>query len=77
MEVKIAFGKDGYLYISAGDGGSGGDPKNNSQNRKELLGKIMRIDVNTKSGNLNYGIPADNPIKEIKKDSVKKFMPMD
>jgi glucose/arabinose dehydrogenase len=60
---KIAFGKDGYLYISAGDGGSGGDPKNNSQNCKELLGKIMRIDVNTKSGNLNYGIPADNPYK--------------
>jgi glucose/arabinose dehydrogenase len=58
---KIAFGKDGYLYISAGDGGSGGDPQNNSQNRKELLGKIMRIDVNKKSGNLNYAIPADNP----------------
>lgn len=58
---KIAFGKDGYLYISAGDGGSGGDPQNNSQNRKELLGKIMRIDVNAKSGRLPYGIPADNP----------------
>jgi glucose/arabinose dehydrogenase len=58
---KIAFGKDGYLYISAGDGGSGGDPQNNSQNRRELLGKIMRIDVNAKTGNLNYGIPKDNP----------------
>ncbi|MDO1449963.1 PQQ-dependent sugar dehydrogenase [Rhodocytophaga aerolata] len=58
---KIAFGKDGYLYISAGDGGSGGDPENRSQNLKELLGKIMRIDVNRKTGNRNYGIPADNP----------------
>ncbi|QHT66852.1 PQQ-dependent sugar dehydrogenase [Rhodocytophaga rosea] len=58
---KIAFGKDGYLYISAGDGGSGGDPQNRSQNLKELLGKIMRIDVDSKYGNLNYSIPKDNP----------------
>jgi glucose/arabinose dehydrogenase len=60
---KIAFGKDGYLYISAGDGGSGGDPENRSQNLKELLGKIMRIDVNSKSAGLNYGIPSDNPFR--------------
>jgi glucose/arabinose dehydrogenase len=60
---KVAFGNDGYLYISAGDGGSGGDPQNNAQNRKELLGKIMRIDVNKTSGNRAYDIPADNPYR--------------
>jgi glucose/arabinose dehydrogenase len=58
---KVAFGNDGYLYISAGDGGSWGDPGNRSQNRKELLGKIMRIDVDRTSAGLNYGIPGDNP----------------
>ena len=58
---KVAFGNDGFLYIAAGDGGSGGDPGNRGQNRKELLGKILRIDVNKPSGNLNYSVPADNP----------------
>ena len=58
---KIAFGKDGYLYISAGDGGSGGDPHNNGQDLTSLLGKILRIDVNKSSGNKKYSIPADNP----------------
>ncbi|MGB6267555.1 MAG: PQQ-dependent sugar dehydrogenase, partial [Olleya sp.] len=42
---KIAFGQDGYLYIATGDGGSGGDPGNRSQNPNTLLGKILRIDV--------------------------------
>jgi len=60
---KIAFGKDGYLYISVGDGGSGGDPQNNAQDRKVLLGKILRIDVDKKTGNEKYGIPFDNPFK--------------
>ncbi|MEJ7740873.1 MAG: PQQ-dependent sugar dehydrogenase [Chitinophagaceae bacterium] len=60
---KVTFGNDGFLYISAGDGGSGGDPGNRAQNRKELLGKILRIDVNTPSGNLKYSIPKDNPYK--------------
>lgn len=60
---KIAFGPDGYLYISAGDGGSGGDPQNHGQDRTTLLGSIMRIDVNNKSGNLNYAVPNDNPFK--------------
>jgi glucose/arabinose dehydrogenase len=60
---KIAFGKDGYLYISVGDGGSGGDPQNNGQNLKSLLGKILRIDVNTSSGKKKYGIPVDNPFR--------------
>lgn len=51
---------DGYLYISTGDGGSGGDPGNRAQNLTLLLGKILRIDVDGTS-NGNYGIPPDNP----------------
>ncbi len=55
---SIHFGADGYLWISTGDGGSGGDPNNNSQNKNSLLGKILRIDVNSDNA---YNIPADNP----------------
>lgn len=51
---------DGYLYISTGDGGSGGDPGNRAQNLTNLLGKMLRIDVDGTS-NGNYGIPSDNP----------------
>ncbi|HOZ87266.1 MAG TPA: PQQ-dependent sugar dehydrogenase, partial [Bacteroidia bacterium] len=47
---NLMFGpKDGYLYISLGDGGSSGDPGNRAQNKDSLLGKILRIDVNTPS----------------------------
>jgi len=60
---KVAFGKDGFLYVAVGDGGSGGDPQNNAQNRKEYLGKILRLDVNKTSGSTPYAIPADNPFK--------------
>ncbi len=49
---------DGYLYIGMGDGGSGGDPQNNGQNRNTLLGAMLRIDVN---GRLPYTIPPTNP----------------
>jgi glucose/arabinose dehydrogenase len=57
---SLQFGKDGFLYASTGDGGSGGDPQNNAQNGRTMLGKILRLDVNaTDKG--NYGIPADNP----------------
>ncbi|WP_428658344.1 PQQ-dependent sugar dehydrogenase [Runella sp.] len=59
----LLFGKDGFLYIATGDGGSGGDPQNNAQNLGVLLGKILRIDVNSKENGLNYAIPADNPFK--------------
>jgi uncharacterized repeat protein (TIGR03806 family) len=58
---QIAFGSDGYLYISSGDGGSGGDPQQNGQNTHNLLGKILRIDVNNTSSGRNYAIPTDNP----------------
>ncbi|KAL6880712.1 hypothetical protein ACP4OV_012277 [Aristida adscensionis] len=58
---------DGYMYFMMGDGGSVGDPWNFAQNKKTLLGKIIRIDVNdmptgnTTAGFGNYGIPKDNP----------------
>jgi glucose/arabinose dehydrogenase len=58
---QISFGPDGYLYIGLGDGGGAGDPLGNAQNRSTLLGKIVRIDVNSASGSLNYSIPRDNP----------------
>ena len=58
---QLAFGPDGYLYIAVGDGGSGGDPDGNSQNRNTLLGSILRIDINNPSSGNNYGIPSDNP----------------
>jgi glucose/arabinose dehydrogenase len=58
---QISFGADGYLYIGLGDGGSAGDPFGNGQNRSTLLGKILRIDVDSSSQGRNYGIPPDNP----------------
>lgn len=54
----LEFGADGYLYIGTGDGGSGGDPQNNAQNKESMLGKFLRIDVSTSTA---YSIPADNP----------------
>jgi uncharacterized repeat protein (TIGR03806 family) len=57
----MAFDKQGYLYISSGDGGSGGDPHQNGQNLNTLLGKILRIDINSTANGKNYAIPADNP----------------
>jgi len=57
----MVFGADGYLYISSGDGGSGGDPGNRSQNLNVLLGKILRIDVDNTSNGNNYAIPQGNP----------------
>ena len=58
---QIVFGPEGYLYIGMGDGGWFGDPYNNGQDLTTLLGAILRIDVDTVSANLNYGIPVDNP----------------
>ncbi|AXT49992.1 T9SS C-terminal target domain-containing protein [Aquimarina sp. BL5] len=68
---KIAFGLDGYLYISIGDGGGGNDPERNGQNKNTVFGSILRIDVdldgnnpietNSDLPNGNYEIPSDNP----------------
>ncbi|HVG25921.1 MAG TPA: PQQ-dependent sugar dehydrogenase [Thermoanaerobaculia bacterium] len=54
---QLQFGPDGYLYIGMGDGGSGGDPEDRAQNRTELLGKMLRIEVNADG----YTIPRSNP----------------
>jgi len=57
----LFFGLDGFLHIGMGDGGSGGDPGNRAQNPNELLGKVLRLNVDTVSGGNNYGIPPTNP----------------
>ncbi len=58
---EMHFGKDGFLYISTGDGGAGNDPDDNGQDSLSLLGKILRINVNSFSGGNNYSIPIGNP----------------
>lgn len=55
---SIAFGPDGYLYIGFGDGGSASDPLGAGQDTSNLLGAMLRIDVDTNDA---YTIPADNP----------------
>ena len=54
----LVFGPDGYLYAGLGDGGSAGDPLGNGQNTKVLLGKILRLDVDSTEP---YAVPAGNP----------------
>jgi glucose/arabinose dehydrogenase len=54
----IAFGPDGFLYFGLGDGGAGGDPRGNGQNKNSLLGAMLRLDVDS---GVPYSIPADNP----------------
>lgn len=58
----LAFGPDGYLYIGLGDGGSGNDPDHRAQNPGELLGKMLRIDINVPNADsFGYRVPQDNP----------------
>jgi glucose/arabinose dehydrogenase len=54
---QLQFGPDGYLYIGMGDGGSGGDPGNRAQSLATLLGKMLRIDIDSDT----YSVPPDNP----------------
>ncbi len=56
----VTFGPDNRLYLALGDGGSGGDPFNNGQNRGVLLGKILRINPN-RAGRQTYTSPGTNP----------------
>lgn len=62
---KIAFGTDGFLYASIGDGGGGGDPQNNAQNVNNLFGKLLRIDISgddfPADNDRNFRIPPTNP----------------
>ncbi len=54
----LAFGLDGFLYISVGDGGKSGDPNNAGQSLNTYFGKILRIDVDS---GIPYGVPKTNP----------------
>jgi glucose/arabinose dehydrogenase len=56
---QLQFGPDGRLYVGMGDGGSGGDPQNNAQNLSSRLGKLLRIDVNSRRATVQvagYGL---------------------
>jgi glucose/arabinose dehydrogenase len=55
---QLQFGPDGLLYVGTGDGGSGGDPDGNAQNRNSLLGKLLRIAPRKGGG---YATPESNP----------------
>jgi glucose/arabinose dehydrogenase len=56
----LAFGPDSNLYLATGDGGFGGDPHENAQNRNSLLGKVLRINPHA-GGKRPYRIPKGNP----------------
>ena len=56
----IAFGPDGFLYVGFGDGGGSGDPGGNAQNTSNVMGAMVRVDV---EGGSPYGIPAGNPFE--------------
>src|SRR4051812_12171258 len=60
----ITFGPDKKLYLAIGDGGIRDDPYRTSQNPLMLLGKMLRLDVDARSGSLPYGIPANNPFAD-------------
>jgi hypothetical protein len=57
---QLQFGPDGLLYAGTGDGGAAGDPPENAQNKRKLLGKLLRIDPH-KHGRKRYRVPGSNP----------------
>lgn len=61
----IAFGPDGYLYVSLGDGGLANDPHGHGQNLETWLGSILRIDIDKTAEGKNYAVPADNPFIDV------------
>jgi glucose/arabinose dehydrogenase len=65
----IAFGPDGYLYITLGDGGAADDPMSSGQNPRDWFASILRIDVDHPSNGKPYGIPKDNPARRARKFS--------
>ena len=69
---NLMFGKDGYLFINFGDGGSGGDPYGNGQNKKTFLAKILRVDVSNSSSAMPYAIPSSNPFFNDTTTGIKK-----
>ncbi len=69
---NLMFDKNGYLYINVGDGGSGGDPMGNGQNKNTFLGKILRIDVSNSSASQPYVVPASNPFYNDATPGIKK-----
>lgn len=69
---NLMFGKDGYLYIDLGDGGGGGDPYGNGQNKNTFLAKILRIDVSNASIAQPYVVPASNPFYNDTTQGIKK-----
>ncbi|MDR3638769.1 MAG: PQQ-dependent sugar dehydrogenase, partial [Isosphaeraceae bacterium] len=57
----VAFGNDGYLYVTTGDGTSGSDPGLTGQRIDDLQGSVLRLDVDHPDPGRNYGVPKDNP----------------
>src|SRR4051794_20539942 len=72
---QLMFGHDGFLYISTGDGGGGGDPFGNAERLTSLSGKLLRVDAEHFCGKAHYCIPSSNPFH--KASSVNKRLVFD
>jgi hypothetical protein len=58
---QLQFGPDDHLYLGTGDGGGAGDPSENAQSRRSLLGKLLRIDPLPRAGGPGHRVPSSNP----------------